>query len=405
MIRVQRFILILFADLSILCKDGAMLFRGFWENLEKPIIGLAPMDGVTDAAFRYMVCKYSKGQGHSAGTEPGSGSVDGDIGKRPVYPSVIITEFTNVEGLARGATSMLKAFIYNEIERPIVAQIYGVEPESYYKCAVMLCAMGFDGIDINMGCPANKVAKHGSGAGLIKTPELAKKLVLITKKAVKDYAEGISLEKAGVHPDMVIEVEKFLAQRRTELGEKFEKVFERRLIPVSVKTRIGYESVVAEEWVKHLIEVGPANISMHGRTLKQMYTGKADWETLAKVAKIAQAAGISFLGNGDVKSMQDAREKIEQYGVDGVLAGRALFGNPWFFTEREPVTRERLSAAIEHARYFENLGHLSFHNIKKHLAWYCKEFEGARELRMKLMLCCNFKDMEKIMKKMVPEIF
>lgn len=363
-----------------------MLFRGFWENLEKPIIGLSPMDGVTDAAFRYMVCKYS-GKGESA---------------RADLPAVVITEFTNVEGLARGATSMLRAFIYNEIERPIVAQIYGVEPESYYKCAVMLCAMGFDGIDINMGCPANKVAKHGSGAGLIKTPELAKKLVLITKKAVMDYAEGITLREAGVHEDVIKEVEKFLAGRKNNWcyapwGEKFSEIFVRRMIPVSVKTRIGYDNVIAEEWVKHLLEVEPTNITMHGRTLKQMYTGKADWETLAKAAKIAQAAGVSFLGNGDVKSMEDAREKIKQYGMDGVLVGRALFGNPWFFTEKEPMASERLEAAIEHCRYFEKLGHLNFHNIKKHLAWYCGGFEGARELRMKLMQSNSGLEVEKLL--------
>ena len=136
-----------------------MIVKGFWGEMEKPVIGLAPMDGVTDAPFRYMVAKYGK-------------------------PSLQMTEFTNVEGLARGAVKMLQAFIYDEIERPIVAQIYGTEPDSYYKAAVMLARMGFDGIDINMGCPATKVAKSGSGAGLIRTPELAKELVRMTKKGV-----------------------------------------------------------------------------------------------------------------------------------------------------------------------------------------------------------------------------
>ena len=116
-------------------------FKGFWEKLPKPIIGLAPMDGVTDAPYRYMVCKYSR-------------------------PSLVITEFCNVEGLARGAVSMLKEFLYSEIERPVVAQIYGVETESFYKVALMCCYLDFDGIDINMGCPAKKVARRGSGAGM-----------------------------------------------------------------------------------------------------------------------------------------------------------------------------------------------------------------------------------------------
>ncbi|MBI5753722.1 tRNA-dihydrouridine synthase [Candidatus Peregrinibacteria bacterium] len=335
--------------------------RGFWEKLKKPIIGLAPMDGVTDAAFRYMVCKYSK-------------------------PSVVITEFTNVEGLARGNVKGLAAFIYSEIERPVVAQIFGVEPESYYKAAVMLSAMGFDGIDINMGCPVNKVAAKGSGAALIKTPELAKKLVLMTKKGVKDWSEGISLEKAGVHPEMIAAVKKMNSKK-----------FKRKIIPVSIKTRIGYDSIVAEEWVKHLLEVEPANISMHGRTLKQLYMGVANWEELAKACRVVKSSGLktSFLGNGDVKSMADAHEKIKDYGVDGVLAGRAAFGNPWFFEGREPTVREGLKAAIEHAKYFEKLNHLHFQNVRKHLGRYVKGFEGAKELRIKLMQLERAQDVER----------
>lgn len=335
-----------------------MLFRGFWENLEKPIIGLAPMDGVTDAAFRYMCCKYGK-------------------------PAVTMTEFTNVEGLARGAEKMLVAFLYDEIERPVVAQIYGVEVDSFYKCAVMLCAMGFDGIDINMGCPANNVAKRGSGAGLIKTPELAKEIVRSCKRGVKDWSEGITLEQAGVHENIIGAIK---------------VVGERKLVPVSVKTRIGYDSVVVEEWMRHLLEELPANISLHGRTLKQMYTGEADWEAIARAAEVCRGSGVSLLGNGDVKSMEDAYEKCEKYGVDGVLVGRATFGNPWFFGGKRENEMEVL---LEHCRYFVGLGHLPFHNVKKHLAWYCKEFAGAKEVRMQLMRTQNLEEVEKIIAEYV----
>ncbi|MDA1060833.1 MAG: tRNA-dihydrouridine synthase [bacterium] len=352
-----------------------MLFRGFWDNLEKPIIGLSPMDGVTDAAFRYMVCKHSS-------------------------PSVVMTEFTNVEGLARGATQMLVAFLHNKIERPVVAQIYGVEVDSYYKCAVMLASLGFDGIDINMGCPANKVAKKGSGAGLIQTPKLAKELIRTTKQAVKDWSEGISLEKAGVHPDII---EACKDMRKKCLGfESVEKV-DRNLIPVSVKTRIGFDKVVAEEWTKHLLEELPANITMHGRTLRQMYLGEADWDVLAKAAALCKASGVTFLGNGDVKSLKDAHEKIGRYGVNGVLVGRAALGNPWFFggkeggIESEISMEKRMAATLEHAKYFTKLNHLPFHNIKKHLAWYCKGFSGARDMRMNLMGTQNLEEVVEIM--------
>ncbi|MEK7673067.1 MAG: tRNA-dihydrouridine synthase [Patescibacteria group bacterium] len=340
-----------------------MVFKGFWEKLEKPVIGLAPMDGVTDAAFRYMICKYSK-------------------------PSVVITEFTNVEGIARGNVRGMVSFLYNEIERPVVAQIFGVEVESYYKCAVMLAAMGFDGIDINMGCPVTKVAAKGSGAALIKTPELAKELIKVTKKGVEDWVNGITLEKAGVHPDIILEVEKMNLAHSARI--------ERKMIPVSVKTRIGYDEIVAEEWMKHLLEAEPANITLHGRTLRQLYMGKANWEAIAQACQVVKSSGlgVSFLGNGDVQTIAEAREKVEQYGVDGVLVGRAVMGNPWFFAGREPTPREGLEAAVEHSRYFSELGHMPFLNIRKHLGWYCKGFDGAKELRMKLMQVNSDKEVE-----------
>lgn len=338
--------------------------KGFWGKLKGPIVALAPMDGVTDAGFRYMVCKHSK-------------------------PSFVVTEFTNVEGLARGATSMLKAFLYSDIERPIVAQIFGVEVDSFYKSAVMLAHLGFDGIDINMGCPANKVAKKGSGASLILTPELAKKIIFAVKKASQDFYNGITMEEAGVHPDIIAEVVRMNG----------EKVIAKDLLPVSVKTRIGYDKEVVEEWMGHLISTEPDVIELHGRTLKQMYTGEADWKAIAKASKMAHEAGIMLIGNGDVQSMKDAKKKIKKYKVDGVLVGRATFGNPWFFGDHEPSREERLAAAIEHAWLLENeYPEIHFMSIRKHLAWYMKGFEGAKEARMKLMMADNASDVEEIIK-------
>ncbi len=341
-----------------------MLVRGFWDRLKKPIVGLSPMDGVTDATFRHMVCKYSN-------------------------PDLVMTEFTNVEGLARGAVKMLPAFYYEEAERPVVAQIYGVEPQSYYKCVVMLCYMGFDGIDINMGCPANKVAKRGSGAGLIKTPDLAKELVLISKKAARDWAEGISMEDAGVHPEII----KAVKELHPEPGPRVE-------LPVSVKTRIGFDKDVSEEWMEHLIETEPANISLHGRTLRQMYLGMADWDSIARAADVVRGTGISFLGNGDVQSMDDAYERIEKYNIDGVLIGRATFGNPWFFKGKEPNVQEKLMAVVEHSRYLaDNYPEHPFYALRKHLGWYCKGFDNAKELRVKFMKVETPEEVEQIVEE------
>ncbi len=337
-------------------------FKGFWSNLEKPIIGLAPMDGVTDAPYRHIMCKYSG-------------------------PSLVMTEFCNVEGLARGAVSMLREFIYSEIERPIVAQIYGVELDSFYRVTLMCCYLNFDGIDINMGCPAKKVARRGSGAGMIEIPDHARKVIQTVKKASEDWSNGITLEDAEIRPKVITALKKMQAKEP-----------KRKRLPVSVKTRIGVNEIVTEKWITTLIQEEPANITLHGRTLKQMYSGQVHWDEIARAAKICKQADIGILGNGDVQNMEDAKNKTEQYGVDGVLVGRATFGNPWFFSNHEPSQAERFKVAIEHARYFEeNYMDHAFFAMRKHLAWYCRGFDGARELRMKLMQTNSVSDVESIL--------
>lgn len=332
---------------------------GFWRDLPRPIIGLAPMDGVTDASFRHMACKYGK-------------------------PDVVFTEFTNVEGLAHGAASMLKAFWYEEAERPVVAQIFGVEVEAFYSATVMLASLGFDGVDVNMGCPVNKVTKQGSGAGLIQTPNLAQKIVRACQKGARDWANGISLEEAGVHPEIIKACE---AMRLSSF---------RRLLPISIKTRIGYSHPVTETWIKHLLEVEPAAITLHGRTLKQLYSGSADWEEIAKAAALVGPTPTIFVGNGDLKTLDQAHAKIAEIpGLDGVLIGRATFGNPWFFSDHSPTREELISAIIEHSHYLQtHFPDQHFDTIKKHLAWYCHSFPGARALRGRLMMAKNAEEVE-----------
>jgi len=341
----------------------------FWQKLEKPIIGLSPMDGVSDAPFRLICAKYGK-------------------------PSVHMTEFTSVEGICHAATKPLMAFLYDEIERPIVAQLFGTDPLSFYKSSILACAMGFDGIDINMGCPANSVANRGAGAGLIKTPELAKEIIEQCQKATQDWANGIEIEKVEL-PEKILEFSKIHWKKYFEKSPQ-----ERHLIPVSVKTRIGLTEITIEEWVKHLLEKNPANISIHGRTLRQMYEGSANWEAIAKGAQIIKQTSTTVLGNGDIHSLEDAHHKIKTYGVDGVLIGRGSYGNPWIFnkdiTYEEISTQKKLETAIEHSRYFEQtFGTTHFAPMKKHLGWYCKGFTNAKELRMKLMKCNSADEVEK----------
>jgi tRNA-dihydrouridine synthase len=175
-------------------------------------------------------------------------------------------------------------------------------------------------------------------------------------------------------------------------------------LPVSVKTRIGVSSAdEMEEWIETLCEVKPANISLHGRTLKQLYQGSADWEAIGRAAEIVHKNGLHILGNGDVTSLSEAKEKVAKYGVDGVLIGRAAEGNPGIFNSQisnhkfsneEDGRAQKLAWAVEHAQVYEKVFKPInptpddvrwFLPMRKHLAWYAHGFPGAAELRTKLM--------------------
>ena len=371
------------------------MHSNFWQNLSKPILGLSPMDGITDSAFRQMVLRHS-------------------------HPSVVFTEFTTVEGLSHGAVKPLLPFIYAENERPIIAQIFGTDPEAFYQACFIIAELGFDGIDINMGCPSKSVSSHGAGAGLIRTPRLAQEIVKICRQATLDYAAGRSAAEAGVAPDILHEI-RLMNHSRTQLvtspnqqhsavstevtpggGGAHPPLPPRHKttgtrpditpLPISVKTRIGYDSIITREWLKHLLEVEPDNISLHGRTLKQMYSGEANWEEIARAADLIrkERPTTTFLGNGDIADITDAHTKITQYNLGGVLIGRASFGNPWIFSDHVPSTEEKLAAALEHCELYESIygqHPKAFAPMKKHLGWYSKGFSGAKELRLELMAC------------------
>lgn len=345
--------------------------RGFWERLKYPVIALSPMDGVTDAAFRFVTDKYGK-------------------------PDILFTEFTSVEAISRGKTKVLEAFIFHKTETPTVAQIFGTEVNSYYQSGIVCCAMGFDGIDINMGCPAKNVSEKGAGAGLILQPKLAQEIVRTVKKAAKDWSEGITLEKAGIHPDVMTFIQNF---ENNVLHE------ERKFLPVSVKTRIGYDKPVIQEWIPTLLEVEPVNISLHGRTLKQMYTGFADWDEIAAGAELIHKTETTAMGNGDIHTREEALKRIEQCKLDGVLIGRAAFGNPWVFTGKEVDMETKLNTALEHTRQFLKMTpDQNFLSLRKHLAWYCKSFPNATELRAAMVRVNTSEDIEQIIKTYLPQL-
>src|SRR5512145_2932129 len=182
----------------------------FWHNIPKPVIGLAPMDGITDASFRYITAKYGR-------------------------PDVALTEFVNIQSALYSPHTLLKDFSYSEIERPVVAQIYGKTPELFYKVAHIVGELGFDGLDINMGCPAKKVAASGCGAALIRTPDVAREIIRAAKRGVRDWSNGQRLEDVGFDRAMIEQV-RWSNLRRSGSAE----LRQRRLLPVSVKTRLGY---------------------------------------------------------------------------------------------------------------------------------------------------------------------
>lgn len=352
----------------------------FWKQLTHPIIGLSPMDGVTDHPYRHIQKKYGN-------------------------PAIIYTEFTNVEGVCHGAIRLLRDFLFDETQRPIIAQIYGTTPKYFRQVAVALCELGFDGIDINMGCPAKSVDSSGAGAALIKNPRLAQEIISATKAGVQEYLSGI---RSSDCPDISTEIANEIAKRHEKLPQAYK---ENREIPVSVKTRVGYSVPVVEEWIPTLLEMQPAAIALHGRTLKQQYSGEASWEEIQKAAQIVKTARKNgqcetlLLGNGDVLNYEQAQEYVKKYEVDGALIGRGTFGNPFAL---QPNSEELLKQqnifqiALEHCKLYEatyDSARDHFMPMRKHLGWYVKGIEGAREIRIELFQANSSDEVEDVFKK------
>ncbi len=316
--------------------------QNFWQKLaakKKPFFVLAPMADVTDYAQRQMLAKYGK-------------------------PDVTYTEFVSADGLVsvKGRAVFLKELRFGENERPIVAQIFSSKPENIKKAAALIAELGFDGVDINMGCPDKAVIKQGAGSALIKTPQLAREIIRAAK------------EGAGQ-------------------------------LPVSVKTRIGFSKDESEAWLSEILTEKPAALTVHLRTKKEMSEVAAHWELAPRIVEMARENGVVIVGNGDVASLADGQEKAEKSGMDGIMIGRGIFGNPWFFNEKIDIKNisltEKFRVAIEHAKFFEKeLAATSikgYHVMKKHFKAYVSEFEGAKELRAKLMETENSQQAEKIL--------
>lgn len=335
--------------------------KNFWHKLKKqaqeagrPFTALAPMADVTDYVFRDLVADCSR-----HGQELGG-------------PDVLWTEFVSADGLCSvGKDKLLIDLKYNPNHRPIVAQIFGARPDNIREATLLCKELGFDGVDINMGCPVKIIERQGAGACMMKTPEVA----LLVIQAALDAADGE--------------------------------------IPVSVKTRLGYNAVEFETWIKPILTSGISALTVHVRTKKDLSHPPAKWGFMSEIVAMRNelAPEVTLIGNGDVGSLADAQEKFDTYGCDGIMIGRAIFGNPWLFdwkktgeqgveldsdiTEDLPrgyrhTTAEvdqKIKTMIHHAHMYWNefRGIKNFATMKKHIRAYVRGFPGASDLRNALM--------------------
>lgn len=303
-------------------------------------MALAPLYDVTDAAFRFIIAKHGK-------------------------PDVFYTEFTSSDGLmSAGQSKLLHHLKFSDIEHPIVAQIFGTNPDKFRDTAKLVKELGFDGFDINMGCPDKNIIKTGSCAGLFHNPDLAKEIILASKEGA---------------------------------GE----------MPVSVKIRIGDTKIDWENWISKLLEAEPAAIAIHLRTRKEMSKVPAHWDEMTKIVKFIDEHSTPetrpvILGNGDVMSLIEANQKVIETGCDGVMMGRAIFGNPWLFNpeKTEVSEQEKLTVLQEHVELYDQMfnGVKPFDIMKRHFKAYVHGFDGAAELRAELYECKNADEVRAVIK-------
>jgi len=310
--------------------------QGFWLKLKKPFFILAPMHDITDIAFRQMFVNYGK-------------------------PDVFYTEFVSADGLCSiGKKKLLQCLAFKKNEKPIVAQLFGSNPDNFFKAAKIIKTLGFDGIDINMGCPDKKIEKQGAGAILIKNFKLAREIIRATKNGADQ-------------------------------------------LPVSIKTRVGYEKNILTTWLNELLAEEPVAIAIHARTKKELFSPPAHWEAVKEAVEIAKKSKTLIIGNGDITSFEEGKIKAKETGADGIMIGRATIGNPWIFNSKKNIQsispKEKIMAVKKHILLFNQhlQGIKKFVTLKKYFKGYLNGFPEAKIIRMKLMETNDLKEIEKIL--------
>jgi nifR3 family TIM-barrel protein len=297
-----------------------------WQILPKPIFCLAPMFGATDSAFRQLLSAIGK-------------------------PDLMFTEFINVQAIfSPDIKTVTQLLTYTLQEQPLIAQLWGLDPELFEAAADFIVRAGFQGIDINFGCPEKSVVKKGAGGALINNPDLAGKIIQSTLKG------------AGGR------------------------------LPVSIKTRLGYKTINTEPWFKFLLNFNLAAISVHCRTAKAMSVGPTHWDEIAKIVQLKNKFNPKTLiiGNGDIFSREIAYQRIKETKIDGVMIGRGVFHNPWIFNsipERNYSQAEKIAAWERHLKIYQATWGKTkpIHPLKRFLKVYLKGFPGALTMRTGLM--------------------
>lgn len=306
-----------------------------WRSLPRPFFMLAPMANVTDTAFRQIIATHGR-------------------------PDLMVTEFTSCEGLcSSGRERLLQELQFAQLERPLLVQLFGKRPETFHECGRLARDLGFDGVDINTGCPDRSVVRQGAGCALIGDRQR--------------IADVVTATKEGASP-----------------------------LPVSVKTRLGVSHDTLDEWLPALLDAQPAAIAIHARTMRELSMVPAHWDAIARAVEIAVGTGIPIVGNGDVHNVAHATELAEQTGADGIMLGRAIYGNPWLFSGQ--VQKEDLPIGtvlhvmLEHARLFDRLlgGVRNFVEMRRHFKAYVAGFPEARRLRVALMETLSLADAEEV---------
>ncbi len=315
----------------------------FLERLRKPFFVLAPMDDVTDTVFRQMV----------AGCAPAD---------------LYFTEFVNVDGLSSaGRDRLMPKLKFGPAEKPIIAQIWGKTPDNYEKVAKQLVKMGFDGTDINMGCPDKSILKNGCCAALINNQPLAKEII----DAVKIGSKG--------------------------------------RVPVSVKTRIGFNEIDLN-WVEFLLGQDLDMLTVHLRTKKEMSAVTAHWELAGQIRELRDKLSPRTLivCNGDVANRQHGQELAERYGLDGVMIGRGVLKDPFAFSKnpshwQEYSPAQKMELYARHIKLFAETWQNNERKVvtlNKFCKLYINDFEGAGEFRQELMQAQTTDELLKLLTKL-----